>query len=155
MAEVIIAESVSGVVIPSGDAPAVIVNEQQGAVIVANGERGANGSDGGYTDNEVAIDTQIVIGNSYRTNDTSLVTLTLPLDADSAEGDSFRILGVGLGGWKVAQNAGDVIIIAGGENSTTTGVTGFICSNYQYDCVECFKIRANTWLAIMTGGSFA
>ena len=43
MAEVIIAESISGVVIPSGDAPPVIVNEQQSAVIVAGGERGATG----------------------------------------------------------------------------------------------------------------
>lgn len=43
MAEVIISEELFSVVITDGDDPSVIVSEQQNAVIVANGERGATG----------------------------------------------------------------------------------------------------------------
>lgn len=144
------------IVVPNIISTTVIALEEVSLIVVAGGEQGPSGADGsGYIDTEVAIDTQMVVSKSYRANDANQIVFTLPLDADSEEGDSIRVLGVGMGGWKVAQNALDIIKIAGYTNSTTVGVTGFLESAYPNDCVELFKIGAHTWLAILQGGSFA
>lgn len=76
-------------------------------------------------------------------NGASLVTLTLP--TTFAAGDVFRIVGFSSGGWKIAQNASQLIQI--GASTSTTGTAGFISSTVQSDGVEIVGIVANTTLA--------
>jgi len=61
-------------------------------------------------------------GSGYITNNTSLVTLTLPTAA--AQGSLLRVVGLGTGGWRIAQNTGQQIHYLG--QSTTVGETGRI-----------------------------
>lgn len=84
---------------------------------------------------------QIVIQTRQKVvcNRATLVTLTLPTTADF--GDEILITGMGAGGWRVSQNAGDTIH---GPTSTTTGTGGFIASAYQYDCVMLVCVVANS-----------
>lgn len=83
--------------------------------------------------------------NVYVTNNASLVTVTLPTTA--GVGDILNIIGLGAGGWKIAQNVGQNII-AGGVYSTT-GTSGYISSNNQYDCVYMVCLVANTTWAVV------
>jgi hypothetical protein len=69
---------------------------------------------------------------TYQANNAGLVTLTLP--ATSSAGDRISIVGFGAGGWTIAQNAGQTIIV--GNISSTTGVTGSVSSTNQYDCIS-------------------
>ena len=112
---------------------------------------------GGMTWNEVATTSDtIVVNNGYITNNAGEVTLTLP--AAAAVGDVAHIVGSGAGGWKVAQNASQVIIWDSGAvvgvNQTTTGVTGYINSSDRYDSVELICITANTtWVVKNSKGN--
>lgn len=73
----------------------------------------------------------MVADNGYITNNAGLVTLTLPLTA--AVGTQISVVGKGIGGWTIAQNAGQSIVI---NNATTTvGVGGSVSSNYYRDNV--------------------
>lgn len=88
--------------------------------------------------------------NGYVSDNTSLVTFTLPATANL--GDTIQILGKGAGGWKVVQNALQQIIV--GNKFTTVGVTGSIASTNQYDTVELKCITSGTstvWTAKETG----
>lgn len=69
-------------------------------------------------------DTTMVVNRGYVTNSASLITLTLP--ATAAVGDIVRVAGLGSGGWKIAQNAGQTIYWATG--STATGTSGYLQS---------------------------
>jgi hypothetical protein len=92
--------------------------------------------------------TETVIGDEYTSDATivskagighiiankgTLLTLTLPESA-SYVGQIIKIVGVGAGGWKIAQNANDTIFF--GDKSTTKGTGGYIASTHQRDCVE-------------------
>lgn len=85
--------------------------------------------------------------NGYTANNLSQVTLTLP--AVCPYGKIFRIVGKGLGGWKIAQNAGQVIHF--GVSDTTVGASGFIASTDQYDCIELLCTVANTDFTVISG----
>lgn len=85
--------------------------------------------------------------NGYTANSLSLVTLTLP--STCPYGKVFRVVGKGIGGWKIAQNAGQTIHY--GNVNTTTGVSGFISSSDQYDCVELLCTVANTAFTVING----
>lgn len=73
-------------------------------------------------------------------NGASLVTLTLP--AAAVIGSVFQVVGFSSGGWKIAQLAGQTINF--GNVATTVGVTGFISSTNQYDCITFRCVVANT-----------
>lgn len=79
--------------------------------------------------------------NGYIPTNTGLTTFTLPTVSNI--GDVFIIKGFGSGGWKVAQNAGQQILL--GNDATTNGVTGFIASTNQYDNIEATYITTNIW----------
>lgn len=109
-------------------------------------------STGGLTWSEVTGTTQAAAVNSaYIANNAAQVVITLPDTA--ALGDRLVIVGKGAGGWRVAQNAGEIINF--GTESSSTGDTGYIESTHRYDTVELVCITANTTWNVITsvGGS--
>ena len=70
--------------------------------------------------------------NSYIANNGALVTLTLPTTC--VVGKKLKVRGYGAGGWKIAQNASQIIHFL--STDTTTGVGGSVSSTNRYDCVE-------------------
>lgn len=81
----------------------------------------------------------------YIANNASLVTLTLPTSAPA--GSIIRIIGIGAGGWTIAQNSGQSIII--GTSTSTVGTSGSVSSSSQYDSAQLMCVVANTtWITI-------
>lgn len=102
----------------------------------------------GYIWNEVTGTSEsMTVESGYIANNAGLVTLTLP--ATASVGDSISVAGKGAGGWKIAQNAGQVI--RAGSSSTTVGATGYLQSTNQYDSIELLCITANTDWVVLTG----
>ena len=96
---------------------------------------------GGLTwTNVTGTSAAMAINNGYLANNAGLVTLTLP--ATAAQFSVIRVQGVGAGGWAIAQNASQQILI--GSAATTAGVTGSLASTNANDAVE---------LLATTGGS--
>ncbi len=89
----------------------------------------------------------LVANNGYFANNAGLVTLTLP--ATAAVGDTFRVAGLGAGGWLIAQNASQLIHV--GSAVTTTGITGSIASTNQYDAIMFVCSVANTTFNVVEG----
>lgn len=90
------------------------------------------------------------VNNGYITNNASLVTVTLPSTASI--GNIVRIAGSGAGGWKLAQNASQLVNF--GTSVTTTGTGGSLASANRYDAVEVICIVANTtWVVISSQGN--
>lgn len=90
------------------------------------------------------------VGNGYITNNAGLVTVTLPTTA--AVGSIVRVAGKGAGGWKVAQNASEVIHF--GNVDTTTGTGGSLASTDTNDAVELLCIVADTeWMVLSSQGN--
>ena len=109
------------------------------------------GGSGGITWNEVTGTTQSASVNAgYIANNAALVTITIPTTA--AVGDVVRVTGKGAGGWKIAQNAGEIIHFLGTD--TTTGTGGSLASTGTYDGVEIVCVVANTeWVVISSMGN--
>lgn len=82
----------------------------------------------------------MAVTKGYIANNAGLVTLTLPDTA--AVGSIVAVVGQGAGGWKIAQNASEVIHF--GSVNTTTGTGGSLASTNRYDCVELICTVANT-----------
>ena len=78
--------------------------------------------------------------NGYITNNVALVTTTLP--AVSSIGDLVWVVGKGVGGWRIAQNAGQSIHF--GNQDTTIGIGGYLDSTNQYDAIQLLCTAANT-----------
>jgi hypothetical protein len=79
-----------------------------------------------------------VSNTGYEADSASLVTITLP--AAPIAGDVVSVTGLGSGGWRIAQNAGQQIVVRGlptasGVDTTTLGATGSL-SGSQNDAVE-------------------
>ena len=88
--------------------------------------------------------TSMSTNNGYFANNSSLVSLSLPLV--SAVGDPLSIVGMGAGGWSITQAAGQQIII--GSSATTVGVGGSLSSTNQHDSINLICSVANTtWIA--------
>lgn len=93
-----------------------------------------------------------VKSNGYITNNAGVVTGTLP--ATAAIGDNFRVGGKGAGGWKIAQNASQIIHFGIFDSATGTG--GSLASTARYDALELVCITANTdFLVISCIGNIA
>lgn len=73
----------------------------------------------------------IAVNTGYTANFATLVTATLPVSA--VYGATTVIVGKGVGLWKVAQNANQMIHF--GAVTTTTGVGGSLAAILQYDTV--------------------
>ncbi|GAA3977020.1 hypothetical protein [Mucilaginibacter dorajii] len=85
------------------------------------------------------------VDTKYIANNAGLVVITLPTAATL--GQQLHIRGKGVGGWKVAQNSGQTIH---GATSTTTGTSGSIASQSQYDTVTLECIVANSDFVIVS-----
>ena len=93
----------------------------------------------------------MVINAGYIANRGTLVTLTLP---DTATvGSTIKVTGIGAGGWKVAQNAGETIYF--GTGSTTGGAGGSLASTQTRDSIELVCVVADTdWNVLSSVGNF-
>lgn len=95
----------------------------------------------------VAGTSQTMVKNTgYFSDNVALTTFTLP--AVAARGDTFKIQGVGAGGWTVAQNAGQSIEWNG--VATTAGVTGHLDSTAATNSVELVCTTVNTGFKVFT-----
>lgn len=82
---------------------------------------------------------QMAPNTIYVANNAGLVTLTLPLTA--AFGSIISVVGYGSGGWKIAQNASNQIIIS--PQVTTLGTGGSLASSDAYDSITLICIVQN------------
>ncbi|AFZ22376.1 hypothetical protein [Allocoleopsis franciscana] len=80
------------------------------------------------------------INSGYIVNAATLSTITLP--ATAAVGSVIQIVGVGAGGWRLAQAAGQQIVF--GNVSNTAGTAGQLNSTHQRDCIRLVNIIADT-----------
>ena len=119
----------------------------------ATGPTGPTGPTGAVeiTWNNVTGTTQAAAVNSgYVANNAGLVTITLP--ATAAVGQGVAISGSGAGGWKLAQNASQLINFLAAV--TTTGTGGYIASATRYDCIVVRCIVADTtWVVEQAVGN--
>jgi hypothetical protein len=83
---------------------------------------------------------------AYVSNNASLVTMTLP--TTFAVGDEMRVMGLGAGGWKIAQNASQLINF--GNQVTTTGTGGSLSSSNAFDTIHLKCTVANTTLVVVS-----
>ena len=101
--------------VPLAQLPGTVLTNNQNGVNL-NGTFAGNGA--GLTNLPGAFTWHVVAGttqqtqpnNGYIATNTAQVTITLP--PAPAIGDAIRVSGSGTGGWKVAQNAGQSILIA-------------------------------------------
>ncbi len=102
---------------------------------------------GGITWTEVTGTSQAaVVNNGYITNNAGLVTITLP--STVSVGQTIEVAGSGAGGWRIAQNASQVINF--GTTATTTGTGGRLDSVNRYDAVRLICITANTTFTVIS-----
>lgn len=100
-----------------------------------------NATGGGLNWIDVTGTTQAMsVNTGYVADNAGLVTLTLPSTA--AFGTLIAVLGRGAGGWTIAQNAGQQIIV--GSSSTTVGVGGSVSSTDRRDSIFLLCTSANT-----------
>lgn len=86
----------------------------------------------------------MAVNNSYVSNNAGLVTLTLPSTA--AVGSVMQVSGLGAGGWKIAQNAGQLIRF--NSAVSTTGVGGSLASTAQSNSVTIQCVVADTTFVV-------
>lgn len=86
----------------------------------------------------------MVVDTNYVSDNAALVTLTLP--AIAPFGSTFQITGKGVGGWKIAQAAGQTINF--GNSPTTIGTSGYLASTNRFDSVTLVCVTANTEFVI-------
>jgi len=81
----------------------------------------------------------------YVTNSASLITFTLPVT--TAFGEQFVVIRKGAGNVSIAQNAGQTIHYNGVD--TTTGATGSLDSNAQWDTIWIKTVTADTDFVVL------
>ena len=86
----------------------------------------------GFSWTTVTSATNLVINNGYVSYSVARLEFTLP--ATASVGDVFKIRGLGIGGWKIIQNAGQKISSL--EHTSTEGVTGYIESTHKYNGLD-------------------
>lgn len=88
----------------------------------------------------------------FITTSGALVTLTLPATANV--GDTFRVTALGVGGWSIAQNAGQLCSL--GTLDSTLGVGGSMSSTQIGDSIELVCVQANEiFQAVSSVGNIA
>ena len=90
------------------------------------------------------------INTGYIVNSATLSTVTLP--ATAAIGSILEIVGVGAGGWRVGQTAGQQVVF--GNISNTSGAGGQLNSTHQRDCIRLINVVADTtWQVVSSVGN--
>lgn len=103
-----------------------------------------------WTEVLVVGPTAMVVNHGYIANNGAQVVLTLP--AAAIVGDMIRVTGKGVGGWKIAQNAGQTIFFVGGN--TTPGAGGSLASTLNRGSIELVCVTANNdWNMISVVGN--
>lgn len=103
---------------------------------------------GGFSWHVVTGTTQLMVANNgYIANNAGLVTLTLP--STSNVGDEIDVIGKGAGGWIVAQNALQSIVL--GSSTTTVGAGGSLASSNAKDSFYMICTVANTEWTVGSG----
>ena len=146
----------SGLVSSLSGSTYISVSGSTGAVTITNtGVQTFNGLTGAVLADAVpwsviTADQTAVINKGYFTNKSTLLTLTLPTTA--AIGSVLRVSGMTASGWKIAQNASEVIHF--GKTDTTVGVSGYIQSTLARDAVELICCVAdNEWNVVSSVGN--
>lgn len=121
--------------------PATLTAGANISIVNGPGSITISASGGGLTVNNVTGTSSGMAVNSLNiANNAALVTLTLP--ATAAIGDIIEVRGSGAGGWKIAQNAGQIIHV--GSSASTAGVGGSVASTNRYDAINLTCVVANT-----------
>ncbi len=103
---------------------------------------------GGFSWTSVTGTSQLMVANNgYIANNGGLVTLTLPVTSNV--GDEIDILGKGAGGWLIAQQPGQTIVL--GSSTTTVGVAGSLASTNAKDSLYMICTVANTEWTVGSG----
>lgn len=135
-----------GAVSPDGAGNINIVGS--GGVNVAGSGTTLTITGGGLTWNEVtATSANMSQDNGYVSNNIAQVDLALPASATKLS--VLRVKGLGTGGWKISQAAGQNIIWDAGA-STTVGATGELSSTDANDAVELICVVADTQWAVLS-----
>lgn len=101
-----------------------------------------------------ATSQQTTANTEYKANSTSRVVFTLPLSDNIAVGDTVSIFGYQTGGWRLAQNAGQIIHIpvSDGTSDTTIGTGGYIESGHFYNTIVVKCINYNHFTVVEGNG---
>lgn len=100
--------------------------------------------------NEVVANPTTAVNTGYVASGGTLITVALP--STSAVGDVIGVVGKGSGGWKISQGAGQQIFF--GNQSTTSGATGYLASSTTGDIIHLICIDANlTWRVLYAIGN--
>lgn len=100
----------------------------------------------------ITTDTNIVANYGYICDSASLITLTLP--ATASVGDVFEVAWKGVGGWKIAQNAGQSIRF--GASTSTTGTGGYITGTANNASCRVVCISTNLiWEVVSNEGTIS
>lgn len=92
-----------------------------------------------------ATSAPMISSTGYFSDNAGVVTLTLPVA--SIIGDEIKIAGLGVGGWLIAQGAGQYINI--GTSTSTIGAGGSVASTYQRDSITLVCTADNLgWMAV-------
>lgn len=131
----------------------VLLTSTGGTVTITPNGQAINLEAGGsayYAWSEITGNTQASINNAYIANNASQIVITLPTTA--MQGQRVQVVNKGAGGWKIAQNSGQTTHFA--TASTTTGITGSLQSQANFDSIEIVNITANTdWLVFTSVGN--
>ncbi len=100
--------------------------------------------------NVIATSQTAVVNMGYLCNSSSQIVLTLPSTAPV--GSTLAATAMGTGGFKIAQNASNIIYF--GSISTAVGTDGYIASSAQYDSVKLVCSVADTeWIVTSSVGN--
>jgi hypothetical protein len=138
----------------TGATPVLSTLTAAGGITITNaaGAITISGAGGGFSWTEVTGLAQTMVANNgyVASNNAGQVVLTLP--AASVIGDTVKVQGKGTGGWKVAQNAGQLIHF--NSSTTTLGVLGYIESTQRYNSVELVCItNTSEWAVNSASGN--
>lgn len=98
----------------------------------------------------VTANQSAAINSGYIVNSASLATITLP--ATATVGSILEVVGMGAGGWRLGQGAGQQVIF--GSVSNTSGTGGQLNSTHQRDSIRLVCIIADTtWQVISSVGN--
>lgn len=90
------------------------------------------------------------INSGYIVNAAALATITLP--ATAAIGSSLEIVGIGAGGWRLGQAAGQQVIF--GNIASTTGTAGQLNSTHQRDAIRLICVVTDSvWQVVASIGN--
>ena len=95
---------------------------------------------GGLTWVVATVDTTASVNKGHIVNSAGLLTVTLP--ASASVGDVVRVSGLGVGGWKLAQQVLQQVFV--GNTSTSVGTGGYLQSTDTRDALELVCVQVNS-----------